>query len=68
MANVLGTVEETMGLSSLQERLGETFKETLRVRADLLADRISVKEGNRRASELERRTKGLEQELKSAGG
>jgi hypothetical protein len=67
MTTVLDNGEGNMRQSSLQERLEEMFRETVRVRDDARSDRITVKECNGRASELERQLKGLEQEFKSAG-
>ncbi len=63
MATVLGTDEETMQ-SSLQQRLKELFRETERVRADLLADRITVKQSRAKQRELGKRLKALERELR----
>jgi hypothetical protein len=64
MAPVLGTSEETIRRPSLQERLDELFAETVQLRGDLMADRISVKKCDGRHREILKKLQKLEREIK----
>jgi hypothetical protein len=67
MTPVLGTGEQTMRQSRLQERLDELFRETEGDLVDVLSGRVTVKESRARQRELGKRLKALEQEFKKDG-
>lgn len=59
---------EEQPTTDLGEQLKELFRETERIRDDLLSGRVTVKEARAREKESAKRLKLLEQELKRMRG